>query len=79
MTTLEDLRGVQDDVMICIIGLEDAQEEERWMHDEHVNHYLAPGGCYEVFFFSPGLSVCVSVCLCVCVSCRYLGILFIGY
>ena len=28
-------------------------------------NYLAPGGGCEVLF-SPGLSVCVSVCLCVC-------------
>ena len=39
-----------------------------------LSNYLAPGGGCEVLF-SPGLSVCV----CVCVSGQYLGILFLGY
>ena len=31
---------------------------------DHLNNYLAPGGGCEVLF-SPGLSVCLSVCVCV--------------
>ena len=41
-------------------------------------NYLAPVGGCEVLF-SPGLSVCVSVCLCICVSDNYFDILLLGY
>ena len=40
-----------------------------------IPYYLAPGGGCEVLF-SPGLSVCVAVCVSVC---QYFGILFLGY
>ena len=39
-------------------------------------YYLAPGEGCEVLF-SPGLSVCLSVCLCV--SGQYFDILLLGY